>query len=534
MEHLIDQAPHLGLLLGCGFSFIILALGIINFRLSTKYKEEMFQNETLHEQNRLINVNAHNYMLSRLSEIRRPLQGILGVRDIYEDQAKTSEMRNFLDVVDQCVKYAVMQIDRMQFYSEFESGKVVTDWKPMCLKEVVEKAVHRSQACVLNEEARVDVYIEPTLSTFVLADSRLVQIALFEALTNSLKHSKRSPVRLKVETSSKSANEIEFTVIDCGPGLSEKDIEPSMHHQQKGLGFLLIRQVMQALRGRYSVATLPQQGTAFTLTLALPPTEPTADDLIEVQKHVSSSRVLIVDDEPVTRHLMQKLLEKLGYDVSAAKDGREAVHMQLQNPFGVILMDLEMPTMNGIEASEAILKLSKGPKPHIVALTCHNLFDDREKCLTAGMNDFLAKPASIHDLEALLERLGAKPLKAISKSLEIAKIYSLYNDDEKLVNEVIINARRSLPRLQEAINAAVMANECNSLHELIEGLKKDLKALHCAEGLERCEIVSELSKQPESTEFFKAMEALNQSLHKVLKDVDSLLSDNSAFSKLAG
>ncbi|MCK6423414.1 MAG: response regulator, partial [Aquabacterium sp.] len=179
-----------------------------------------------------------------------------------------------------------------------------------------------------------------------------------------------------------------------------------------GLGLTITRRIAEAMGGTVGVRSLPDQGSCFWFTVCLPQASGTllefslqaSDVLQQLRENCRQRRVLLVDDEPINREIAQALLEDAGLTPDIARDGVEASHLARLQNYDLILMDMQMPRMDGIEACRQIRQHSGNTRVRIVAMTANAFADDKARCLAAGMNDFLVKPIKPQDFYAQLLR----------------------------------------------------------------------------------------------------------------------------------
>ncbi len=220
-----------------------------------------------------------------------------------------------------------------------------------------------------------------------------------------------------------------FAVADTGIGIPQEDLvhlfedfhqldgSLTRKHGGTGLGLAISRRLTELMGGRIWVESDPGQGSTFYFTLigepaAAPPRRPPAPltPIPESARPIPSSplRILLAEDHPVNRQVILGLLEHLGYRADVAANGREVLETLARQPYDVVLMDVQMPEMDGLEATRRIRgQTSGGPRPRIVAMTAHAMSGDRERCLEAGMDGYVSKPVRLDDLAAALA--GAEP-----------------------------------------------------------------------------------------------------------------------------
>ena len=256
---------------------------------------------------------------------------------------------------------------------------------------------------------------------------RLRQI-LFNLVGNAIKFTETGEVRIDaclLASLGDSVVRVLITVSDTGIGISEESVksvfEPfvqaegtyTRRFQGAGLGLSIVRRLVNLLGGDISIDSTLGEGT--TVYLSLPLKIPVAkQNLLELKANpvitpsLSSLRILIAEDDTVSSLTCKRMLEKTGYSVTSVKDGKEALQLLYEKDFDLILMDIQMPVMDGVEVTKAIRKTSNlGAKSGIpiVAMTAYAMAGDREKFLAAGMNDYISKPVDLEDLKQVINRI---------------------------------------------------------------------------------------------------------------------------------
>jgi CheY-like chemotaxis protein len=245
---------------------------------------------------------------------------------------------------------------------------------------------------------------------------------LLNLLSNAIKFTERG--RVDVAVQSRSLNdgrvEVRFSVSDSGAGISGEDIERlfvafqqldgsmSRKHGGAGLGLAISRRLAELMNGTISVGSTPKRGSTFHFTIVGEPTVLAATESPEPAtppiRANRDLRILLADDDAVNRLVVTGMLQHLGYQPDAVTNGVEVLEALKRKPYDVVLMDVQMPKLDGLEVTRRI-RSERGEEPYIIALTAHSLAGDRERCLAAGMNAYLSKPLSMSNLEKALNVL---------------------------------------------------------------------------------------------------------------------------------
>jgi CheY-like chemotaxis protein len=265
----------------------------------------------------------------------------------------------------------------------------------------------------------LDIHVDPLLPAQLLLDGTRVRQVLFNLLSNAIKFTERGRVSLDIRAD---GDQLRLAVTDTGIGMdgatmarlfqrfTQGDETTSRRYGGTGLGLEISRSLARLMGGDIEARSTPGQGSCFEMWLPLrAAAAPTADASSAVKSagDTRSLRLLVAEDNEVNRTVLAAMIEREGHDWHFAHDGRAAVQAAQAQEYDLVLMDLHMPEMDGIDATRAIRALpgDKAQVP-IVALTADAFADTRARCLEAGMNDFLSKPVSVAELSRLLATYG--------------------------------------------------------------------------------------------------------------------------------
>jgi PAS domain S-box-containing protein len=371
---------------------------------------------------------AKSQFLANMShEIRTPMNGIIGMTELVLDTALTQHQRDYLETVRQSADALMEIINDLLDLSKIEAGRMELesiDFEPRALLEhlcrpIALSAQRKSLAFALELGAGV-----PALAR---GDPGRLRQVLVNLLGNAVKFTQRGSVTLKVDARTGSAPAGETSIVldcevgDTGVGIpadkqglvfdafAQADSSTTRRFGGTGLGLAITRRLVEAMGGTISVSSTPGLGSRFRFTVALrPASEATASagaaeagdipGLLPADAAADADdpardrplRVLLAEDNAVNQKLASLMLQKLGHEVVVAGDGRQACEQVAQGDFDLVLMDMQMPEMDGIEATRCIR--DAGHRLPIVAMTANAMDADRDRCIAAGMNGFLAKP----------------------------------------------------------------------------------------------------------------------------------------------
>ena len=373
---------------------------------------------------------AKSEFLANMShEIRTPLNGILGMLQLMETTALNGEQKEYLFAAMQSSRRLTRLLADILDLSRIEAGKLAIHEKDFEVSGLGDSVLELFSPTARSKGLMLECLIGEGVAPRLSGDEVRIRQILFNLVGNAVKFTQAGHVRVEVAELAMldpSQARLLFTVSDTGIGIPDellKDIfEPfsqeegtyTRRFQGAGLGLSIVRKLIGIMDGELCIDSLKGRGTTVTFTLPFKRPLSPHDDDARVRGVARSPgrplRVLLAEDDQVSVITCQRMLEKLGHEAVAASDGQEALQLLAQGDFDLVLMDVQMPVMDGVEATRAIRTQSRfGDKRRIpiVAMTAYAMTGDREKFLEAGMNGYIAKPVDKAALEEVITRLTA-------------------------------------------------------------------------------------------------------------------------------
>ncbi len=359
------------------------------------------------------------FLANMSHELRTPLTAIIGVSDMLLGGAQSPErQRHFMEMQRTAGRGLLGVISDILDFSKIEAGQLRIEKAPLSLKELTDGCLELILEQAQHKSVELTTSIAGDVHDRVLGDAVRLRQVLLNLLGNAVKFTSYGSVRLAVERGF-APDSICFMVTDTGIGISPRDL-PGLFRRfvqadrsttrrfgGSGLGLAISKELVTLMGGSIEVQSAPGRGSAFSFTVDLPPAvqAPRGED-VPIPTNEICCRLLVAEDNPLNRELIRAMLEQAGHKVVTVNDGAEAVRVAIRNSFDAVLMDVQMPDMDGYAAARAIrAATTERPRLPIIALTANALPGESGRCIEAGMNVHVPKPVDWPALLATIERL---------------------------------------------------------------------------------------------------------------------------------
>jgi len=408
-------------------------------------KQEKEKTEKLAAEAIRLSGTKSKFLANMSHEIRTPMNGILGFLTLIEAGAyeNNAELKQFSTNARQSAEALLEIINSILDLSKIEAGKVEIENSQFSLLAVIDQSISVVSAKATEKKIKIIKEIQHSTEYRLIGDTTKLRQIIINLLSNAVKFTKEGEIRLQVGTLPVAENEVELSVsvVDSGIGIpadklnelfkpfSQIDGSENSKFGGTGLGLVICKEYVELLGGEINVQSKAGKGSAFNFKIkcGVQPKTNYADTTSSIKKSSDENigithkvefnqngfkekranyKVLVAEDNLINQKVSLKMLSAAGYNSSAVSNGKEAVEAVKRGDFDIVLMDIQMPEIDGYKATEQIraLKDSKKNIP-IIALTAHALIGDREKCINAGMTDYIAKPVLGQELIRKIDSL---------------------------------------------------------------------------------------------------------------------------------
>jgi PAS domain S-box-containing protein len=390
-------------------------------------------------------VKAKQQFLSNMShEIRTPMNAIIGFTKVLLKTDLSTKQKEYLTAIKMSADALIVLINDILDLAKVDAGKMVFEQTPFKMSLSISAMLHLFETKIHEKNLDLIKKYDNRIPAVLVGDPvRLHQIIL-NLVSNAVKFTNKGKITVSVQLLNEDEEQatIEFSVADTGIGIAENKIDRIFENFQQassgtsrlyggtGLGLAIVKQLVEPQGGKIEVKSKIDEGSTFSFTLSFLKTKAEADAeaaTLELDMEIKNVKVLVVEDIQLNQLLMRTLLDEFGFACDIASNGKLAIDKLQTNDYDIVLMDLQMPEMNGFEATEFIRNKMKSTIP-IIALTADVTTVDLAKCKAVGMNDYIAKPVDEKLLYVKIVALVKKPLaekkdcKKVNENIENTKL----------------------------------------------------------------------------------------------------------------
>ncbi len=461
---------------------------------------------------------AKSEFLANMShELRTPMNGFLGMIELVIDSSLTAEQREQLETAQRSALSLLQLLNDILDLSKIESGRMVLEHIPFNLRLLVKDCVRSHTTKAMQKGVRLVMDIEPAIASQFIGDPLRVRQILHNLLSNAVKFTSVGQVAVTIragEADRDGALEMILTVADTGMGIAEEklplifekftqaDGSITRRFGGTGLGLAITRRLAEIHGGGVTVTSQLEVGSSFRVTLKLRPTETTVTaepESLPRELALAKGRILVVEDNLVNQKVIQGLLKKRGYSTAVSSDGAQALALLDSTSFDLVLMDVQMPVLDGLETTRRLRASERWRELPIIAMTAHAMSGDRDRCLNAGMDEYLTKPINSRELYSTIEKYliaaqvdskSSRPLSDEAPLLDPRFTSSFLPDGTNIVDNMVRLFLQLAPERLERMQHAALSNEASIVAteaKLVESAATNIAAKLIADRARRLE-----------------------------------------------
>lgn len=510
---------------------------------------------------------AKSLFLANMShEIRTPINGVLGVTELLTKGYLTDEQRQYIDILKASSDSLLSIINDILDLSKIESGSMTLSYSFFKLSKAVKEAIKIIEPISQAKGIPLIKDISDDTPEYIIGDQERLKQILINLISNAVKFTEKGSIAIKIKCLSKKNNacKLEFIIQDTGIGIPEENIktifEPFVQLDNTirkkfggtGLGLAICYKLVKLMNGTIWIESSLGIGTEVHFIISFK-VEPEEDMIrktmsnLKKQESINEIRhmyaqpnkklnILIAEDNEINQMLITKMLAIEGFTYKVANNGYEAIELFKQEDFDVILMDVQMPKMDGLEATKEIRKLERGRDVPIIAITAYAMTDDSKKCLAAGMDYYLSKPLSYKKLFALINEifdLDYKSTQAVNiqdrsleKSNELVNSESIFiklNSDLDFFNQITKKFESNSKNLINEIKIAIKENDYGKLKTTAHTIKGSIAVFEAKQAFELALKLENMGREEQTEGVDKVVYQLEKAISNIIETFNKFI-----------